>query len=81
MPAGSRATLCIRPEFVRVGGDGPNTVEGRVEALEFVGEVYEADIRVGDERILARIDPDHPVRQGDPVRFSVAPAHCLLVAA
>jgi iron(III) transport system ATP-binding protein len=83
LPPGSRATLCIRPEFVRIGAAaaGPNQVEGRVEALEFVGEVYEADIRVGDERILARIDPDQPVREGDAVRFTVAPAHCLLVAA
>jgi iron(III) transport system ATP-binding protein len=80
---GSRATLCIRPEFVRVGaaaGDA-NLVAGRVEALEFVGEVYEAEIRIGTERMLARIPPDFGVREGDTVQLSVDPAHCLLVAA
>ena len=83
LATGSRATLCIRPEFVRIGADAAatNQVEGRVEALEFVGEVYEADIRVGEERVLARIDAGLGVREGDAVRLSVAPAHCLLVAA
>jgi iron(III) transport system ATP-binding protein len=84
LTAGSPTTLCIRPEFVRVAHDGAggvNALEGRVESLEFVGEVYEAQVRVGDEQLLARIDPDLGVREGDTVRIRLDPAHCLLLSA
>jgi iron(III) transport system ATP-binding protein len=83
-PEGSRMTLCIRPEFIRIGNRGTeaglNTVEGRIEALEFVGEVYEAEIRVGAERLLARIDPDVEIRAGDNVRMRLDPQHCMLLS-
>ncbi len=85
LAVGDSATLCIRPEFIRIGaqnhGTGPNVLHGRVESLEFIGEVYEAQISVGNERLLARIDPDIKVNEGDPVTFSLDPAHCLLVSA
>jgi iron(III) transport system ATP-binding protein len=84
IPAGSEATLCIRPEFIRiVSGEQPagmNLVNGRIESLVFVGEVYEGEIRVADERLLARIDPDARLKEGDAVSFTLDPAHCLLVA-
>src|SRR5690606_12091842 len=54
LPAGTEATLCIRPEFIHIDGaagdapqDGQNVVHGRVASMEFVGEVYEVDIEVG----------------------------------
>ncbi|HEX6957111.1 MAG TPA: ABC transporter ATP-binding protein [Ferrovibrio sp.] len=86
LPAGSRATLCIRPEFIHITSraaapEGKTALEGRIEALEFVGEVYEAEIAVAGERLLARIDPDVAVRQGDTVRMAIDPAHCLLLSA
>ena len=84
IPAGAAATLCIRPEFIRVAaGAAPaagNVVNGRIESLVFVGEAYEAEIRAGTERLLARIDPDARLAQGDAVSFALDPAHCLLVA-
>ena len=82
---GSPATLCIRPEFIHVvAGEAPighNVVNGRVDSLTFVGEAYEAEIRVGDEQLLAKIDPDARLREGDAISFTLDPAHCLLVAA
>jgi iron(III) transport system ATP-binding protein len=84
IPVGSEATLCIRPEFIRiVRGEqqaGGNLVNGRIESLVFVGEVYEAEIRVGGEQLLARIEPDEKLEVGDAVSFTLDPAHCLLVA-
>jgi iron(III) transport system ATP-binding protein len=84
IPVGSEATLCIRPEFMRiVSGAAPaagNLVNGRIESLVFVGEAYEAEIAVGDERLLARIAPDARLNEGDAVSFTLDPAHCLLVA-
>jgi len=84
IPVGSEATLCIRPEFIRiVRGEqqaGRNLVNGRIGSLVFVGEAYEAEIRVGEEQLLARIDPDAQLKEGDAVSFTLDPAHCLLVA-
>ncbi len=84
VPVGSEATLCIRPEFIRiVGGEAQarsNLVNGRIESLVFVGEAYEAEIRVGDEQLLAKIDPEANLNEGDAVSFTLEPAHCLLVA-
>ena len=81
---GSEATLCIRPEFIHVVGgedkNGRNVVNGRIESLVFVGEAYEAEIRVGDEQLLARINPEAKLGEGDSVSFTLDPAHCLLVA-
>jgi iron(III) transport system ATP-binding protein len=84
IPVGSEATLCIRPEFLRIAeretANGVNILEGRVESLVFIGEAYEAEIRIGSERLLARFDTDTNLEEGDPVTFGVDPAHCLLVS-
>lgn len=82
---GSRVTLCIRPEFIHItsGSAQPdgNRLEGSVESLEFVGEVYEAEIRVGAEKLLARVDPDVSVKRGDKIRMGLNPGHCMLLSA
>jgi len=44
-------------------------------------EVYEAEIRVGAELLLARIDPDVDIRQGAAVRMRLDPRQCLLLSA
>jgi iron(III) transport system ATP-binding protein len=83
MAVGGDVTLCIRPEFIQVvGGEagGTNVVNGRVDSLIFVGEAYEAEIRVGNERLLAKIDPEADIHEGDAVNFSLDPAHCLLLS-
>jgi iron(III) transport system ATP-binding protein len=81
---GTPLTLCIRPEFIHIGGTpaaGANVIDGRIASLAFVGEVYEAEIAVGDTRLLARLAPDARLAEGDAVRFAVDPAHCRLVVA
>jgi len=81
---GSEVTLCLRPEFIRLvrgeGGGGKNVVDGRIDSLIFVGEAYEAEIRVGNELLLAKFDSDVNLKAGDAVSFTLDPAHCLLVS-
>jgi iron(III) transport system ATP-binding protein len=60
---------------------GHNVISGRIETLDFVGEVYEAEVRVGDQLLLARVNPDVKVAQGDMASFALSPSHCLLVSA
>ena len=62
-------------------GPGFNVIEGTIESMEFVGEVYEAEIRINDERLLARIDPDVRAAPGERVEIRLDPAHCLLLSA
>ncbi len=80
----SEATLCIRPEFMRVAAGtqaaGVNVVGGVIESIAFVGEVYEVEIRSAGQLLLARIEPGVDIHEGDAVSFSVDPAHCLLVS-
>jgi iron(III) transport system ATP-binding protein len=91
---GAEVTLCIRPEFLLLSQQADaqatnspavaqdhtdNIIEGQIESLDFVGEVYEAEVRVADQLLLARVDPTVQVSQGDTVRFLLAPEHGLLV--
>ncbi|RPI47447.1 MAG: ABC transporter ATP-binding protein [Betaproteobacteria bacterium] len=83
LAVGAEVTLCIRPEFIHVTTDdigGANVVAGSVDSLVFVGETYEGEIRVGQDVLLAKIDPDARLAEGDAVRFRLDPAHCLLLA-
>ncbi len=85
LPVGTEVTLCIRPEFIRVSSQanevGQNLFHGQVQALEFVGESYEAEVTVGKEQLLVCIDPDVKVKEGDTVRFNLHPEHCMLLSA
>lgn len=81
---GDEVTLCIRPEFIKVMGKesrgGRNIFRGHVESLVFVGEVYEAEIRIAETRLLTRTEPTASVKEGDEVTLSLDPNHCLLVS-
>ena len=66
--------------IARGEGGGNNVVNGRVETLIFVGEAYEAEIRVGNELLLAKIDPEVDLQEGSAVNFSLDPEHCLLLS-
>ena len=82
---GDEVTLCIRPEFIHVvpgaGEGGANTVRGKVDSLVFVGEAFEMEVAAGGEHLLAKVDADTRIREGDAMHFSLDPAHCLLVGA
>ena len=81
---GEAVTLCLRPEFISLakgGREGTNVVFGKIAAMVFVGDAYEGEIRVGEQLLLARIEPETELSEGDEVGFQVGPGHCLLVAA
>ena len=81
---GMPVTLCIRPEFIRVAAgdapDGRNVFRGVVASLVFIGEAYEAEIRINETLLVNRIEPFVNLREGDPVNLTLAPDHCFLVA-
>jgi ABC-type sugar transport system ATPase subunit len=72
--------VTIQPEFIRVSrpGSGPgfNVIEGQVQALEFAGEFYDADIAVNNRVIRTRASPDLQLAVGDAVEVWLDPARC-----
>ena len=86
-PVGTQVTLCLRPEFIAPqagtftgSAEGRNIIQGKMETLVFVGDAYEGEIRVGDDLLLARIDPETELSVGEGVFFAMDPNHCLLVS-
>lgn len=86
-PVGTQLTLCLRPEFInpqagtsKEPATGRNIIQGKIEALVFVGDAYEGEIRVADNLLLARIHPETKLAAGQEVFFEMDPSHCLLVS-
>lgn len=82
-PVGATVTLCLRPEFInllRGVQDGTNVVQGTIASMVFVGDAFEGEIRVGESLLLARIEPETELSEGNAVGFQINPEHCLLVA-
>jgi iron(III) transport system ATP-binding protein len=79
-PLGSAVTVCIRPEFIKVtegeSGKKRNTFRGRVESLVFIGEEYEGEIKVGQTRLITRIEPTSSLKEGDEIDLHIDPAQC-----
>jgi iron(III) transport system ATP-binding protein len=85
-PEGSEVVLCIRPEFIYLNEgkqeevEGQNILKGKIETLVFIGESYEGEIKVGNEILMVKIQPETLLKKGDMVEFTVSPEHCLLVS-
>jgi len=77
---GNRVAVCIRPEFVKVTagerGKERNVFRGRVESLVFVGEAYEGEIKVGETRLITKVEPTASVKEGDEIDLYVDPDQC-----
>ena len=82
---GSETMLCIRPEQLRLytpavaTQEQVNVLSGVLHEVEFVGEVCEAEVHVGHERLIVSLDPASNPQAGDTVQIAVAPQHCMLL--
>ncbi|HET9808910.1 MAG TPA: ABC transporter ATP-binding protein, partial [Candidatus Limnocylindria bacterium] len=83
--AGSRVTLLIRPENLRVEAvrpNGPNAYQGTIEQLVFLGEFVDCRVRVNGQLLHTRPHPASPVGPGDTVWLGLRPDLCsVLVSA
>ena len=84
IPAGRKATVCVRPEFIRIGmsgaKDASNVFRGKAENLVFIGEAYEGEIRIGDTLLTTTIEPTALIEEGDEIAVSFHPDHCFLLS-
>ena len=71
---GADAHVAIRPEDIDVGGAGPHTLPGTVEALLFVGDRYEVRVALGgDQHILLLLPRSRAVREGERLDLAFPP--------
>jgi iron(III) transport system ATP-binding protein len=72
--------VIIRPEDVTLVEDprpGRNNVlQGRVEAVIFMGEALECQVSVGSRRLRTKLHPSSVVRQGEAVTLELPPNRC-----
>jgi multiple sugar transport system ATP-binding protein len=74
---GRQLTLGIRPEDLRVanGGDPAGlTFASRVEVVEQLGSEILLDVRVGEDAMVAAVEPTVSVKAQDALRLAVDPA-------
>lgn len=74
---GRRSRWGIRPEQVRVGGDGQNPVTGTVTALRFAGSFVELTIGDGPHAVIVHLPPDQGAQLGDRLRVDLPAEHLI----
>ena len=83
MKPGDKATLSLRPEFIRLkrgdASEAQNVFNGQIQSLVFIGEAFEGEITIHDSQLFIKTEPDSDIRVGDSAYFTVDPDHCLLV--
>jgi putative spermidine/putrescine transport system ATP-binding protein len=73
--SGGRSSVAIRPEDLSVGA-GPNTIEGKVENVEYGGHDSLVDVRVGKDTVLHARTSER-LKIGDDVRLTISPQRVL----
>jgi iron(III) transport system ATP-binding protein len=77
---GEAVVIVIRPEDVNLhAGPGPrgeNVLEGKIEAIIFMGDTLECQVAVGSRTIRLKLHPSSPVARGDTVRLQLPAESC-----
>ena len=79
--AGDRALLTIRPDRIDLDPTGDNVLSGKLTALLFTGDRYEAVLQCGDQAIdvfVPRSAVTDALREGDELRLHAPPEDALV---
>jgi ABC-type sugar transport system ATPase subunit len=76
MTDGDPCLLGVRPQLIRIDGDGP--IVGEVVDLETLGFGTDVSIRAGEHEIRVRIEGGHGLGIGSKVRITIDPGSCHL---
>jgi iron(III) transport system ATP-binding protein len=83
--AGETVVVVIRPEDVNLdaGAVGPNenVLEGKIEAIVYMGDALECQVAVGTKVIRLKLHPSSPIARGNTVRLRMPAASCRAVRA
>jgi iron(III) transport system ATP-binding protein len=79
MKAGDSVIVVIRPEDIQIetnSAPGRNVLQGKVDAVIFMGDSLECQVEVGAQRLRTKLHPSSEVRQGQNVTLAFAPDRC-----
>ena len=83
--AGEAVVVVIRPEDVNLNGgaagQNENVLEGKVEAIVFMGDALECQVAVGTKLFRLKLHPSSTVARGNTVRLRMPAASCRAVRA
>jgi iron(III) transport system ATP-binding protein len=83
--AGEAVVVVIRPEDVNldagVVGPNENVLEGKIEAIVYMGDALECQVAVGTKLIRLKLHPSSPVARGNTVRLRLPAGSCRAVRA
>ncbi|HKA34021.1 MAG TPA: ABC transporter ATP-binding protein [Candidatus Binatia bacterium] len=83
--AGDEVIVVIRPEDVTLNdgaaGAGENMLEGKIEAIVFMGDALECQVAVGAKQIRLKLHPSAGVAKGSSVRLKLPAVSCRAVRA
>jgi len=70
---GQALTLGIRPEDMRIGGDGAHAFDALVDVVEPLGSEILLNITIGQQAMVARVEPTVRAKIHEKIRFNVEP--------
>ena len=77
--------VVIRPEDVNLDagavGQNENVLEGKIEAIVYMGDALECQVAVGTKLIRLKLHPSAPVARGNTVRLRLPAESCRAVRA
>ncbi|HEY2988824.1 MAG TPA: ABC transporter ATP-binding protein [Candidatus Binatia bacterium] len=83
--AGEAVVVVIRPEDVNLNAGAPsqneNILEGKIEAIVYMGDALECQVAVGAKLIRLKLHPSSPVARGNTVRLRLPAESCRAVRA
>jgi iron(III) transport system ATP-binding protein len=83
--AGEAVVVVIRPEDVNLDagavGQNENVLEGKIEAIVYMGDALECQVAVGTKLIRLKLHPSSPVARGNTVRLRLPAGSCRAVRA
>ena len=74
----SRFLLGVRPEDLSLSETAKESLQGKVELIEEVGEARLIHFRVGKQLIVAKSTERKPIEEGHSVSLRANPERCLL---
>jgi iron(III) transport system ATP-binding protein len=86
LAVGARVLCSIRPETVRIGGDGPNRLRGRVAHTTYLGELAQVDAQLEAKGSplplkVSLMNPTSPPQVGESISLSIEPSDVVVLAA
>lgn len=81
---GKEVMVCIRPEFIKLSHiqehKAQNAFIGKMQHLVFIGEAYEADIKIGETLLTTTVSAREDIKESDEIAICFDSEHAFIVS-